>query len=58
MPNLALALYQFRENTINAISWPTYRLAACLIVAIPCIILYIIVEPIMVGNLTAGGLKG
>ena len=58
MPNLALALYQFRENTINAISWPTYRLAACLIVAVPCIILYIIVEPIMVGNLTAGGLKG
>jgi len=58
MPNLALALYQFEQNSVNAISWPPFRLAATYLVAIPCVVLYLIVEPYLVGNLTIGGLKG
>lgn len=58
MPNLALALYQFQENSINEISWPTYQMAAAVIVAIPSLVLYCIIEPYLVGNLTMGGIKG
>lgn len=58
MPNLAIALYQFERNSTNSISWPPYRMAATYITAVPCIILYCIVQPYLVGNITVGGIKG
>lgn len=58
MPNLSLALVQFRELTTNAVSRPPIQMAAAFIVCIPCAILFLIMEPYMVGNLTAGSLKG
>ena len=58
MPNLSLALVQFRELTTNVVSRPPIQMAAAFIVCIPCTILFLIMEPYMVGNLTAGSLKG
>lgn len=57
-PTLASALFAFREVTTNAASFPTVQIAACFIVALPSVILYSIMSPYMIGNLTAGGLKG
>ena len=58
MPNLSLALVQFRELTTNVVSRPPIQMAAAFIVCIPCTIIFLIMEPYMVGNLTAGSLKG
>ena len=58
MPNLALVLHQLRDNTINEIAWPMYQLAGAMIVALPCIVVYVFIEPLMGGDLLAGGIKG
>ena len=57
-PTLSSALFAFREVTANAASFPTVQIAACFIVALPSVVLYSIMSPYMIGNLTAGGLKG
>ena len=58
MPNLSLALWHFQWDTTNIISWPHMQIAASMIVALPCLVLYFIFQRWFVGNLTMGGLKG
>jgi ABC-type maltose transport system permease subunit len=58
MPNLSLALWYFQFDVGNAISWPPIQIAASMIVAAPCLILYFTFQKWFVGNLTMGGLKG
>jgi len=56
-PVLSLALLSFQWDTTTYVGWPTVQLAAAMIVAFPCIILFIVFQPLLVGNLTMGGLK-
>ncbi len=56
-PVLSLALLSFQWDTTTIVAWPTVQMAASMIVAIPCIVLYLFIHPILVGNLTFGGLK-
>ena len=58
MPNLALSLWKLQYNTTNEIAWPHMQIAIAMIVAAPCLLLYIIFQRWFVGNLTMGGLKG
>ncbi len=56
--NLALGLWKFQFSTTNIISWPPVQMAAVILVSIPCIIIFLILEPHLEGNITTGGLKG
>ena len=57
-PTAAVALYQFQWMADTAISSIPVRMAAALLVCMPCVILFIAFRKQMVGNLTMGGLKG
>ena len=57
-PNLALGLWKFQFSTTNIISWPPVQMAAVVLVALPCIIVFLIVQPHLEGNIKSGGLKG
>ena len=57
-PMLSYALYYFRNNTIYAISTIPHKLAACMIVTLPIVVLFIALRKKFVGNLTMGGIKG
>lgn len=58
MPNLALALWYFQFDVGNEIAWPPIQIAASMMVAIPCLLLYFIFQRWFVGGITSGGLKG
>ena len=58
MPNLSLALWYFQFDLGNEISWPPMQIAASMITALPCLVLYFTFQKWFVGNLTSGGLKG
>lgn len=57
-PMISYALYSFQNNTINAISSVPHRLAACMIVLLPILVLFLLFRKKLMGNLTVGGLKG
>ncbi len=57
-PMISYALYTFQNNTINAISSVPHRLAACMIVLLPILVLFLLFRKKLMGNLTVGGLKG
>lgn len=57
-PMISYALYQFENNTINAISSVPHRLAACMIVLFPILVLFLLFRKKLMGSLTIGGLKG
>ena len=58
MPNLSLALWYFQFDLGNEISWPPMQIAASMVTAFPCLVLYFSFQKWFVGNLTSGGLKG
>jgi len=57
-PTLALSLWYFQSSSDNEINSVPMQMAAAMIVSFPCIVLFLIFQRGMVGNLTAGGLKG
>lgn len=57
-PMISYALYYFQNNTINAISNTPCKLAACMIVLAPILVLFLLFRKKLMGNLTIGGLKG
>lgn len=57
-PMISYALYTFQNNTINSISSVPHRLAACMIVVFPILVLFLLFRKKLMGNLTVGGLKG
>ncbi len=58
MPNLALVLRQLQEDSNSAVSRPPIQMAAAMIVAFPCLLIYCIGQKWMIGNFTVGGIKG
>lgn len=58
MPTMAVALLNFSQSAMNAVSSEPIQMAAAMLVSIPCLILFFLLRDKMVGNLTMGGLKG
>ena len=57
-PTIAYGLYYFCNSTAQGASFITVRLAACMIVSIPILILFVLFRNKLMGNMTVGGLKG
>ena len=57
-PTIAYGLYYFNNNTNNEASFVTVRLAGCIIVSIPILVVFILFKDKLMGNLTVGGIKG
>lgn len=57
-PTLAVGLYTLGNSNDPALSWVPSRLAACIIVLVPIMILFLLFGKKLMGNLTVGGIKG
>jgi ABC-type glycerol-3-phosphate transport system permease component len=57
-PTIAYGLYQFTWTTFMEVEGENVKLAACLIVAIPIVVLFAAFNKKLVGNLSMGGIKG
>ncbi len=57
-PVLAYGMYMFKFSTENALSSIPVRIAGGFIMAIPIIIIFLLFQKRLLGNITAGGLKG
>jgi len=56
-PPLALGLYLFNSSTDNAISSVPIKMAGCFMVTIPILVIFIVFQDKLMGNLSMGGLK-
>ena len=56
-PTIAYGLYQFVWTTFDEVSTENVKLGACIVVAIPIIILFAVFNKKLVGNLSMGGIK-
>lgn len=57
-PTLSYGLYYVSNYTNNAISTVPMRMAGCIIILIPILVLYIAFKEKLMGNITMGGVKG
>lgn len=57
-PTLAVGLFRLTDSTVAALSWVPRKLAACIIILLPIMTLFIIFRDKLMGNLTMGGIKG
>lgn len=57
-PTVAYGLYQFQFNTTNATAGVPYLMAACILVMLPVLILFLIFRNKLMGAIAVGGLKG
>ena len=57
-PTIAYGLYYFNNSTNNEASFVTVRLAGCIIVSVPILLVFILFKDKLMGNLTVGGIKG
>lgn len=56
-PPLALGLYNFNRSTDNEISTVPMKMAGCFIVSLPILIIFIVFQNKLMGNISMGGLK-
>lgn len=56
-PTLASGLYWFNQSTSAALSNTPMRLAGCMVVVIPILIIFIVFNNRVMGNITTGGIK-
>lgn len=57
-PTIAYGLYYFNNSTNNEASFVTVRLAGCIMVSIPILVVFLFLKNKLTGNMTVGGLKG
>lgn len=57
-PTIAYGLYRFQSNTGTASSSVTVKLAACSILIVPILILFVFVKDKIMQNVSIGGIKG
>lgn len=57
-PTAAVGLYRFQLMSTNATASVNVRMAATMIVCMPCLIMFIIFRNQFMGNITFGGIKG
>lgn len=60
LPTLAYAVYEitYRTDLHNQVNRTVYKLAGCMILAIPVTIIFVCFKDLIMGNVSAGGLKG
>ena len=56
-PTLAVGLFNLGNSTVGEMSWVPRRMAACIILLIPVLSLFIAFKDKLMGNLTMGGIK-
>ena len=57
-PTLAYGIIKMVESTRqNALCWPTYRMAACILMSSPILVLFILFRNKITGNVSMGGVK-
>jgi ABC-type glycerol-3-phosphate transport system permease component len=56
-PTLAYGLYYFKNNAENALNTVPLRLAGCMIVLTPILILFLAFHKRLIGNISMGGVK-
>ncbi len=57
-PTIAYGLYYFNNTSTQEASFVTIRLAGCIVVSIPILIVFVVLRRRLMGNMTVGGLKG
>lgn len=57
-PTLSYGLYYVSNNTSNMISTVPMRMAGCIIILIPILVIFIAFNDKLMGNITLGGVKG
>lgn len=57
-PTAAYGLYYMKFALTSSFGTETMQLAACFVLALPLIILFLIFQKKLIGNLTVGGIKG
>ena len=58
MPTVGYALFTFSSSTINEISHITVQMAACMLVMVPVMIIFIIFHNFFMSQINIGGVKG
>ncbi len=56
-PTLAVGLFNLGNSTVGELSWVPRKMAACIILLIPVLSLFIAFKDKLMGNLTMGGIK-
>ena len=56
-PTLAYGVYHMARSGDNAISAPPYKMASCVLMATPILVLFIVFRNKILGNITMGGVK-
>lgn len=56
-PTLAYGMYQFEFNSNNMLSSVPMKLAGCMIVMLPVLIIFLIFHERLIGNISMGGVK-
>lgn len=56
-PTLAVGLYNLSNSTVGELSWVPRKVAACLILLLPIMALFIAFRDKLMGSLTMGGIK-
>ena len=57
-PTLAVGLYSLGNSTVGEMSWVPRKVAACIILLLPIMTLFIAFRDKLMGSLTVGGIKG
>lgn len=57
-PTLSFGLYYVSNNTSNMISTVPMRMAGCIIILIPILVIFMAFSEKLMGNITLGGVKG
>lgn len=57
-PTLAVGLYNLGNSTVGEMSWVPRKMAACIILLVPVLTLFVAFRDKLMGNLTMGGIKG
>ena len=58
VPNISVGVMSFAFSTKGEIAYEPYKLAACLVVMLPILAVFIIFQKTLLGSISEGGIKG
>ena len=58
IPNISVGVMNFAFSTKGEIAYEPYKLAACLVVMLPILLVFIIFQKTLLGSISEGGIKG
>lgn len=57
VPTLAVGLFKFSFSSSDSYSSPPIQLAGCMLLLLPILLIYIVLQEKLIGNITMGGIK-